>query len=209
MTDWSAHTRNGAFAAALLASSALAGWAAVAGAQWEPYAAATAGLAGLALFALGIAWPFGGLVAWLCVLPFFDALSVGPPGVPLTAAHAALAGLLAGWIVRMPAAGTGIPRSAAPLLAALAGLPAAGLVSAAAAPDAAAAFGASARLALMVAIAAVVAALASDVRRAKAILGALVAVGALWFSVFLGQLRKGALIPSYLPMKEADSHASH
>jgi hypothetical protein len=38
---------------------------------------------------------------------------------------------------------------------------------------------------------------------------ALVAVGSFWFSVFLGQLRRGALIPSYLPMKEADSHASH
>ncbi|MCX7799115.1 MAG: hypothetical protein N2109_02095 [Fimbriimonadales bacterium] len=38
---------------------------------------------------------------------------------------------------------------------------------------------------------------------------AVAAVAALWFSVFLGQLRKGALVPSYLPSKGADSHASH
>lgn len=188
MTTWSAHSRNGVFIAALLATAVLAGWAAAAGAQWEPYAAATAGVAGLALFAIGVAWPFGGLVAWLCVLPFFDALAVGPPGVPLTAGHAALAGLLAGWIVRMPATGSGIPRSAVPLLAALGGLPVAGLVSAAAAPDAMAALGASARLALMVGIAAAVAALARDDRRARTVLGTLVAVGAAMSGVALVQL---------------------
>lgn len=188
MTAWSTRTRSGAFAVAVLAASVLAGWAAVAGVQWDTYAALTAGLMGLALFAIGVAWPFGGLVAWLCVLPLFDAIAVGPPGVEFNAGHAALAGLLAGWGVRLWVSGPGIPRSARPLLAALAGLPLAGFVSAAAAPDALAAVGVSMRLALMVVIAAAVSALASDERRARSVLGTLVAVGAAMSGVALAQL---------------------
>ncbi|GAV31616.1 MAG: O-antigen ligase family protein [Anaerosomatales bacterium] len=179
--------RLGFFVLALLCACA-ASVAAVYGPQWSADAAATAGIAGVALFAIGIASPVAGLLAWLCVLPLFDAATIGPVGVALTAGHAALAGTLAGWAIRGLRRGVALPPGAAPLMTALGALPLAGLISAAGSPDPAATVAASVRLVLMWAIAMMVADVASAPHRARAIHAVLVGTGCVMTGVAVVQL---------------------
>ncbi|MCL4079279.1 O-antigen ligase family protein [Coriobacteriia bacterium Es71-Z0120] len=172
----------------VLASGYAAAAAATAGPQWSLGAAQTAGFPAVVLFAIGVVWPYAGLLVWLCLLPLFDAVVLGPAGLPLTPGHAALAGALTGWVVRSLGRGPELPKAAAPLLAALAALPVAGLLSAAGSPDPALTVATSARLVLMWGIAAMVASAASKPRRAGAVHAVLVVVGCAMAGVAFVQL---------------------
>lgn len=153
-----------------------AAFAALAGVQWGGTDVLLYGGLTVLLGAIGLLSTDAGLALLIIAIPFHDALTLGPPVVPFTAAHVLLGAVIIGWLVRIVRAGrVALPKPTAlaialsfPLLAALYSLP----TSMAPAATAFESF----RLLSLWLLALVVVSQASTPARARRLVGLLVAV---------------------------------
>ncbi len=159
----------------------------LAGVQWPTEEALTKGLVALVIAAASMSSGDAAVVLILVTVPLFDVATLGPERAPFTVAHVAMAGALAGWVLRaLPRGRAALPRPT--LLLAAAAMPAiAGLVSLVGSLDPRATIGHAGRLVLMFAIAALFAAHARDERSLARVLGWLVAVGSAMALVAVAQ----------------------